>query len=124
METYVDGFVLPIAKDKVDAYARMSNEAGKLWMEYGALAYRELVGDDLEMKDQIPFPELAGAKEGETVIFSYIRYRSREHRDEVNAKVMADPRILEMCTDADKPFDPRRMAWGGFRTIVEHVAEE
>jgi uncharacterized protein YbaA (DUF1428 family) len=87
-------------------------------MEHGALEYRECVGDDMEAKEMTAFPKLAGAQENETVVFSWITYRSREHRDEVNAKVMADPRMAEMMSDGC-PFDYRRMAYGGFRTLVK-----
>jgi uncharacterized protein YbaA (DUF1428 family) len=118
MEQYVDGFVLPIAEDKLDAYFAIAEMASKVWIEHGALEYRETVGDDLKANDMVPFPQLAGAKEGETVVLAWIVYQSREHRDEVNAKVMADPRIQEMMGDGC-PFDYTRMAYGGFKTKVK-----
>jgi uncharacterized protein YbaA (DUF1428 family) len=119
MSLYIDGFVLPLPKDKIEAYKEMSSKASKVWKEYGAIEYRECVGDDLDIKDMLSFRTLAGAGPDETVIFAYITYNSREHRDEVNAKVMADPRLNEMCGEAGMPFDCKKMAYGGFTTIVE-----
>jgi uncharacterized protein YbaA (DUF1428 family) len=119
MSVYVDGFVLPLPKDKIEQYKVMAEKASKVWKEYGALEYRECVGDDLEIKDVVPFPALANAAPGDTVVFAYITYKSREHRDEVNAKVMADPRMNEMCGAEGMPFDCKKMAYGGFTTIVE-----
>ena len=120
MSHYVDGFVIPVPKNKIESYRALAEKACRIWMEYGALEYRECIGDDLEVKDQLSFTRLAGTKEDETVAFSWIVYRSREHRDEVNAKVMADPRMNEMCAEHEMPFDCTRMACGGFRTIVEN----
>ena len=122
MPNYIDGFVLPVPKSKIAEYQAMAEKASKIWKEHGALEYRECVGDDMEVKDMVSFPTLAAAKEEETVVLAYIVYESREHRDEVNAKVMADPRIQEMCPTAnggELPFDCKRMAYGGFKTIVE-----
>lgn len=123
IDTYVDGFVLPVPTDKLEDYRAMSAKAAVVWKEYGALDYKECVLDDTTPAEGLrSFPEIAGAKEGETVIFAYIVYNSRAHRDEVNAKVMADPRLQEMCPmsnpDAVMPFDPSRMACGGFQAIV------
>ena len=118
MSHYVDGFVLPLPKDKVEAYREIAEKASKIWIEYGALEYRECVGDDMEVKDLVPFPKLAGAGAEETVVIAYIVYNSREHRDEVNAKVMADPRLQEMCGAEGMPFDCSKMAYGGFKSIV------
>ena len=121
MSDYTDGFVLPLPKDRIDVYKKMAGLACKVWMEHGALDYREWIIEDTEAKDMVSFPQLAGAKEGETVVLAWITYKSREHRDEVNAKVMADPRIREMCpggSDAP-PFDCSRMAYGGFETLVK-----
>ncbi|RYD68655.1 MAG: DUF1428 domain-containing protein, partial [Verrucomicrobiaceae bacterium] len=95
MSKYIDGFVLPVPKDKVETYREVATKASAIWKEHGALEYIEAVGDDLEVQDQVPFPTLAGATPNETVILAYIVYESREHRDSVNAKVMADPRIHE-----------------------------
>jgi len=118
MSKYIDGFVIPVSKNKIDSYRDVAAKACAIWMEHGALDYVEAVGDDLEVADQVPFTRLAGTSEEETVVFSYIVYRSREHRDEVNARVMADPRIHEICAPDEHPFDCKRMAWGGFRSIV------
>jgi uncharacterized protein YbaA (DUF1428 family) len=119
MSKYIDGFVIPVPKTNIDQYREVATKACALWMEHGALGYIEAVGDDLDVKDLVPFPKLAGAKDDETVVFAYIVYESREHRDAVNAKVMADPRIKEFCDPASPSFDYTRMAYGGFKTIVE-----
>jgi uncharacterized protein YbaA (DUF1428 family) len=118
MARYVDGFVLPIQKRKLPAYQRISKAAGKVWREHGAIEYIECVGDDIATKMGVPFPELAKARAGETVVFSWIVYKSRSHRDKVNAKVMADPRIVKSMT-GPMPFDVKRMSYGGFRSIVD-----
>lgn len=118
MSTYIDGFVLPVPKDKIDDYQKAAALAGTVWLEHGALDYVEAVGDDLDVKDQTPFPKMAGAVESEIVVFAYIVYKSREHRDEVNTKVMADPRIKDMCESNSLGLDFTRMAYGGFRRIV------
>ena len=117
--SYVDGFVVPVPKDKIDAYRVMASKAAAVWREHGALQYVEAVGDDLEIKEVFPFTKLGTVQEGETVVFAWIMYKSREHRDEVNKKVMEDPRIKEMCDPKDMPFDCARMAYGGFKVIVE-----
>ena len=117
---YVDGFVLVVPKKSVQAYRRLASKAGKVWKDHGALEYRECVGDDLKSKWGIPFPKLAKSKTGETVVFSWIVYKSRAHRDQVNKKVMKDPRLNAMMPDPKKsPFDMKRMAYGGFKTIVD-----
>jgi uncharacterized protein YbaA (DUF1428 family) len=116
---YIDGFVLPVPKKKIDAYLRMSRKAGKVWKEHGALEYRECVGDDLSVKFGLPFPKLTEVKRGETVVFSWIVFKSRAHRDKVNAKVMKDPRLAKMCGPDDMPFDLTRMSYGGFKTIID-----
>ena len=116
---YIDGFVLPVPKKNLQAYRRLSQKAGKIWREHGALEYREWVGDDLDVKMMVPFPRRVPIKPGETVVFSYVVYRSRAHRDAVNAKVMKDPRIAKMCNTKDMPFDCKRMLYGGFKAIVE-----
>ena len=118
MARYVDGFVLPVARDKLEDYRAVSRKAGEVWLEHGALEYRECVGEDMAIEGMRPFPELAGAGPGEVVIFSWIAYESREHRDEVNARVMSDPRVKDMSPES-MPFDCARMAYGGFETIVE-----
>lgn len=116
---YVDGFVLAVPKKNVSAYRRMAAKAGKVWREHGALEFRECVGDDLKVKMGLPFPRLAKTKPGETVFFSWIVYKSRAHRDRVNAKVMKDKRIANMMNGNAMPFDVKRMAYGGFKTLVD-----
>jgi uncharacterized protein YbaA (DUF1428 family) len=115
---YVDGFVLPVPKRKVDDYRRMARKAAKVWREHGALEYRECVADDVKPGKVTSFPQSVKLKRGETVVFSWIVYRSRAHRDRVNAKVMSDPRITGM-DPKDMPFDAQRMFFGGFDVIVE-----
>ena len=115
---YVDGFVLAVPKKNMAAYKRMALAAGKVWRELGATEYRECVGEDLKVKMGLPFPKLAKVKRGETVVFSWIVYKSRDHRDKVNAKVMKDPRIAKMMK-GKPPFDVKRMAYGGFDILVE-----
>ncbi len=116
--SYVDGFVLPVPKKNLKAYFQMAKNAGKIWREHGALEYRECVGDDLKVKMGLPFPRLAKLKPGETVVFSWIVYKSRAHRDRVNAKVMKDPRMSGICDEKSMPFDVKRMAYGGFKVVV------
>ena len=118
MATYVDGFVLPVPKKNLAAYTRLAKKASKIFKEYGALDYKECVGDDLNAKFAMPFPRGIKTKPGETVVFSYIVYKSRAHRDKVNAKIMKDPRIAAMCDPKDMPFDCKRMLYGGFKCIV------
>jgi uncharacterized protein YbaA (DUF1428 family) len=100
-------------------YRRIARKAGRIWREHGALEYRECVGDDLKAKGLTPFPRLARVKRGETVAFSWIVYRSRAHRDRVNARVMKDPRLAKMMDPKAMPFDVRRMAYGGFKVLVD-----
>jgi len=122
MSLYVDGFLIPIAKKNVEAYRRVSQRAGKIWRELGALEYRECAGNDLKATKGmgVSFPRRVQAKPGETVILSWIVYKSRAHRDRVNKKVMKDPRIAKMMTDPKAmPFDVKRMAYGGFEVIVD-----
>ena len=117
---YVDGFVIPIPKKNVPAYRTMARKASKVWKEHGALEYVEAIGDDLEPGMGSSFPSLLKLKRGETAVFSWIVYRSRAHRDRVNAKVMQDPRIAALVKEAKKmPFDMTRMNYGGFQAIVE-----
>jgi uncharacterized protein YbaA (DUF1428 family) len=116
---YVDGFVLPMPKKSLAAYRRMAQKAAKIWREHGALEYRECVGEDLNVKMGLPFPRGIKAKAGETIVFAYIVYKSRAHRDSVNAKVMKDPRLAGTCDEKNMPFDVKRMLYGGFETIVE-----
>lgn len=116
---YVDGYVLPVPKKNLQTYRRIAQKAGRIWREHGALEYRECVGEDLNNKWGIPFPKNAKAKPGETVVFSWIVFKSRAHRDKVNAKVMKDPRLSAAMDAASMPFDCKRMAYGGFKVIVE-----
>jgi uncharacterized protein YbaA (DUF1428 family) len=116
---YVDGFVVPVPKKNLRAYRRMSHKAGKIWREHGALEYRECVGDDLKIKGVALFARTARARAGETVLFSWILYKSRAHRDRVNAKVMKDPRLASMMDPKSAPFDVKRMAYGGFKVLVD-----
>ena len=115
---YVDGFVLPVPKKKVQAYKRLAQKAGKVWKEYGALEFRECVADDVKMGKLTSFARSVKLKPSETVIFSWIVYKSRAHRDRVNAKVMKDKRIAGMDMK-DMPFDPKRMIYGGFKVMVD-----
>lgn len=116
---YVDGFVIPLPKKNIAAYCRIAKVASKVWRDHGALEYYECVGDDLAAQWGIPFPKLAKAKPGETVVFAFIVYKSRAQRDKVNAKVMKDPRIAKMCDPKKMPFDCNRMTYGGFKVLVE-----
>ena len=116
---YVDGFVLPVRKRKLAAYRRMARKAGKVWMEHGALQFRECVADDVKPGKSTSFPQSVKLKPGETVFFSFIVYRSRRDRDRVNKKVMSDKRITDSMNAGSMPFDVRRMIYGGFRTVVD-----
>jgi uncharacterized protein YbaA (DUF1428 family) len=114
---YVDGFVVPVPKKKLPDYRKIARKAGKIWREHGALAFVECVGDDVPYGKRTSFPRAVKIKQGETVVFSWILYRSRAHRDAVNRKVMADPRLkMNMLT---APFDARRMIYGGFKTLLQ-----
>ena len=117
--SYVDGFVIPVSRKKLDAYKKMAKMGKKAWLKHGALDYKECAGDDLNTKMGVPFLKSAKAKSGETVVFSYIVYKSRAHRDRVNAKVMKDPRVKKMCDPKDMPFDVKRMVYGGFKVLVD-----
>ncbi len=119
MAKYVDGFVIPVPKKSLKAYQTISKRAGKVWMDCGALEYIECVGDDMKFPYGISFPKLAKVKAGETVIFSWIAYKSKAHRDKVNAKVMKDKRMLNMMDESVKIFETKRMCYGGFKTIVD-----
>lgn len=120
MPKYVDGFVLPIPKKRMATYLKIARAAGKVWMEHGALQYVETAGDDLAIQGVMPFAKLARLKAGETAVFSWIVYKSRADRDRVNAKVMKDPRLAKMMSDPKlMPFNPKRMANGGFKVIVD-----
>lgn len=120
---YVDGFVIPLPLANLEAYRQQATLAAAVWREYGALDYVETIGEDLNQDFGTPFGNLAKTNADETVVFAWISYRDRAHRDEVNAKVMADPRIQEMCPDHNPdfraPFDPQRMTYGGFEVLVQ-----
>jgi uncharacterized protein YbaA (DUF1428 family) len=119
MSRYVDGFVLPVKRDQLENYEIIASGAGKIWMDHGALAYVECVGDDLQVEEMTPFPKMANASPEETVIFSWIVFESKEHRDQVNEAVMADPRMEALMPDGEDTFDYRRIAYGGFKTLVD-----
>lgn len=119
MARYVDGFLLAVPKKNLAAYKKISASAGKVWREHGALEYRECVGDDLDQKFGLPFAKRVKPKPGEVVVFSWIVYKSKAHRDRVNKKVMADPRVNLEGTAM--PFDTKRMSYGGFEVLVDLV---
>jgi uncharacterized protein YbaA (DUF1428 family) len=115
---YVDGFIVPVPKHKLTAYRKMAARAQKVWREHGALDYRECVAEDVKRGKWTSFPRSVKLKPGETVVFSWITYKSRKHRDAVNKKVMADKRIRDMMDPKGMPFDTKRMIYGGFETIL------
>jgi uncharacterized protein YbaA (DUF1428 family) len=115
---YVDGYVVPVPKDKIEAYRQLAARAGAVWREHGALEYREWIAEDVKPGALTSFPQSVQLKDGETVVFSWILFESRDHRDEVNAKAMSDPRLADMMDPAKMPFDGKRMFWGGFEPLV------
>lgn len=119
MARYVDGFVVPVPRRKLAAYRAMSRKGGKVWREHGALEYKECVADDVKPGKYTSFPQSVKLKPNEVVVFSWIGYKSRRHRDQVNAKVMKDPRLASMMDLKKMPFDGKRMFWGGFKTFVD-----
>ncbi|HEV7918947.1 MAG TPA: DUF1428 domain-containing protein [Solirubrobacterales bacterium] len=119
MAKYVDGFVLPLPKKNIDAYRKLARRAGKVWREHGALEYKECVADDVPFGKVTSFPRSVERKNSETVIFAWITYKSRAHRDQVNAKVMKDPRLADMMDPSKHLMDTARMIYGGFEVIVE-----
>jgi uncharacterized protein YbaA (DUF1428 family) len=119
MAKYVDGFIVPVPKDKVEDYRRMSDECGKIWREHGALEYVEALADDVKVGQHTSFPQSVILKDDETVVFAWITYRSREERDQINEKVMKDPRMTSMMNPQNMVFDGKRLIFGGFKTIVE-----
>src|SRR5882762_7471198 len=119
MAHYLDGYVVPVPKRNLPAYLKLAKFASKLWREHGALEFRESVGDDLEVEMCLPFPRGIKIKSGETVVFSSILFKSRAHRDRVNAKVMKDPRMAGMMSDEKMPFEGKRMLYGGFKVAVD-----
>lgn len=119
MAKYIDGFLIPVPSDKLEDYRKIAEAAGVIWKDHGALDYCECIGDDLDTQDMVSFKSSANAGTNESVVFSWIIYESREHRDAVNAAVMADPRMVDMMKEDAMPFDCKRMACGGFRMLVE-----
>ncbi len=122
MPKYVDGWVVPVPKKNLDAYRRLARKAGKVWIKHGALEYLESVADDVTRGKITSFPQAVKLKRGEVVVFSYIVYKSRAHRDRVNKKAMADPAFADM-NPKSMPFDGMRMFWGGFKQLVYYQAE-
>lgn len=118
MARYVDGFVIPIPRRNLRAYLRQARLGARLWKEYGALEYAECLADDLNVPYGKGFRKVAGLKAGETLVFAFIVYRSRAHRDRVNARVMKDPRMHSGAMQGAPPFDVKRFAMGGFRELV------
>jgi uncharacterized protein YbaA (DUF1428 family) len=116
---YVDGFLLPVARRKLGLYRKLARTAGKVWKEYGALEYRECVGDDVKGKMAAPMRHGVRLKSGEAVVFSWIVYRNKRDRDRINKLVMKDPRILKMIDVSKDAFDMKRMGYGGFKVFVE-----
>lgn len=123
MARYVDGYVVPVPTAELAAYRRLARKAGKAWIEHGALEYVECVADDVQPGKRTSFPRSVKKKDDETVVFAYVVYRSRAHRDRVNKKVMADPRFANMDPNS-MPFDTKRMIWGGFKSLVEFRGED
>jgi uncharacterized protein YbaA (DUF1428 family) len=116
---YVDGFVVPVPKKNVKKYKALATKAGKIWMEFGALQFRECVADDVKPGKITSFPQSVKLKKDETVMFSWIVYKSRKDRDRINKKVMMDPRLTKMMQGKENPFDAKRMIYGGFTTLVD-----
>jgi len=121
---YVDGFVLPVPKKNIATYRKIATLAGRAWIKHGALEYREAVGEDLKIKFGVPFPKLAKPKAGETVVFAWIVFKSRAHRDKVNAKVMKDKDLHASMETGHDVFDFKRMSYGGFDIIVDETAKK
>ncbi|HEX7559356.1 MAG TPA: DUF1428 domain-containing protein [Usitatibacter sp.] len=119
MATYVDGFIVPVPKRKLAAYRAMAKRAGKIWREHGALEYRECIAEDVKVGKRTSFPRSVKLKPGETVVFSWIVYKSRAQRDRIMAKVMKDPRLADMMDPKNVPFDGKRMIYGGFELFVD-----
>jgi uncharacterized protein YbaA (DUF1428 family) len=115
---YVDGFIVPVPKKKLGEYKRIARTAAKVWGDHGALEFRECVADDVKVGKRTSFPRSVKLKSNETVIFSWIVYKSRAHRDRVNAKVMKDKRMAKLMQPANVPFDGKRMIFGGFKVIL------
>ncbi|MBT8144844.1 MAG: DUF1428 domain-containing protein [Gammaproteobacteria bacterium] len=119
MAKYVDGYVVPVKKNRIDEYRRLARRAGKIWKEHGALAYVECIADDVQKGKLTSFPQALQLKRGEVAAFSWIVYKSRAQRDRINKKVMEDPRLKDLHDVKSMPFDGQRMFWGGFKPIVD-----
>ena len=119
--SYVDGFVIPVPKQNINAYKDLAQKCGEIWMEHGALAYKECIAEDIDAEDfgEGKFRQASGASDDETVVFTFIIYKSRAHRDEVNKKAMEDSRIKESCDDHNMPFEMKRIIMGGFDVVVD-----
>lgn len=118
MSLYVDGFVIPVPKSNLDEYKKMAEISAQVWLDHGALSYTECMADDVPDGQYTSFPKSVQSKEDETVFFSYIEYKSREHRDQVNQDAMKDPRIAHMMDPNKLPFDGKRLIWGGFTKMI------
>jgi uncharacterized protein YbaA (DUF1428 family) len=116
--SYVDGFVVPVPRNKLAAYRKMAKKGGKIWKEHGALEYHECVADDVKPGKTTSFPQAVKLKPGEVVVFSWIVYKSKADRNRINKKVMSDPRLAEFMDPKNMPFDGKRMFWGGFKPFV------
>lgn len=116
---YVDGFILPVPNNNREKYLEIARQCGKIWREHGALEYRECVADDVKPGKLTSFPQSVNLEDGETVVFSWIVYESRAHRDAVNDKVMSDPRMADMMKPENMPFDGKRMIYGGFEMAID-----
>jgi uncharacterized protein YbaA (DUF1428 family) len=116
---YVDGFVIPLPKDKIDDYREMSRKCGEVWREYGALSFRECIADDVKPGQWTSFPQSVKLEDNEVVVFSWIEFNSRAERDAINDKVMKDPRLADIMKPEAMPFDGKRMIYGGFESLVE-----
>ena len=117
--SYVDGFVVPVPRKNLAAYRRMARKAGRIWMEHGALEYKECIADDVKKGKITSFPQSVKSKAGETVVFAWIIYKSRADRDRINKKVMKDPRLADMMDPESMPFDSKRMIYGGFKVAID-----
>ena len=118
MANYIDGFVLPVSRDRLDEYKLLVEAAADIWKEYGALEYREYVGDDLILDGTRSFTDLAAATDGEVIVFGWVEFESRAARDLANDKVAADPRMADLIDSSNSGFDAKRMAYGGFQSLV------
>lgn len=118
MAHYIDGFVLPVPRDRLDGYRRLVEAVAEIWKEHGALDYREYIGDDLMLEGTRSFTDLMAAKEGEAIVFGWVVFESRKARDSANEKVAADPRMADLMRKSETGFDARRMAYGGFQSFV------